>query len=220
MIRLNVSQRRNSEMEDEIKSKLRKKWYAMKQRCSNPNLNSYKYYGKKGIKVCDEWKTNFENFYLWSLSNGYKKGLTLDRIDNSKNYEPNNCRYADVFTQANNTTKNVFYEYKGEFVTLGTLSKKYKINYKLLFSRIHKQHMSIENALTLPQRRTYNNISQRRGAEVPIIRLTKNDEYVDEFVSLIEAEHKTSIKRKAISKCLRKTNPTAGGYKWEYKEKK
>ena len=59
-------------------------WKTMKQRCFNPNNQSYKNYGGRGIVVCDEWKTNFTSFYKWSMENGYKKGLTIDRIDNNK----------------------------------------------------------------------------------------------------------------------------------------
>ncbi|HDY89897.1 MAG TPA: hypothetical protein ENH82_17485 [bacterium] len=68
-------------------------WRNIKQRCSNPNIPGYKYYGGKGIKVCEEWLNNPKAFIEWALANGYKKGLDIDRIDNNGDYKPNNCQF-------------------------------------------------------------------------------------------------------------------------------
>ena len=81
-------------------------WQGMLARCNNQHHKSYKNYGGRGIKVCDEW-LDFTAFEEWAFANGYDENAprgqcTLDRIDNNGNYEPNNCRWADMKTQMQN----------------------------------------------------------------------------------------------------------------------
>lgn len=78
-------------------------WASMKQRCNNPNNADYKWYGGRGIKVCPQWENNFEAFERWSLANGYKENLTIDRIDNENGYNPGNCQW---ITRSDNARKN------------------------------------------------------------------------------------------------------------------
>lgn len=74
-------------------SKLYWVWDCMKQRCNNPNQRAYKWYGAKGIKVCEEWLNDFTAFQKWAYNNGYKEGLSIDRIDPTKDYSPDNCQW-------------------------------------------------------------------------------------------------------------------------------
>lgn len=87
---------------------LYRKWQDMKNRCYNPKVDRYSSYGGRGIKVCEDWKISFISFYDWSLSNGWKKGLTIDRKDVSKDYCPENCRYITMTEQGFNK-RNTFY---------------------------------------------------------------------------------------------------------------
>ena len=98
-------------------------WAQMKRRCQLKSVKSYFRYGGRGIEVCTEWSDDYVTFKQWSLNNGYDDRLTLDRIDNDGNYTPDNCRWVDRTTQANNRRSNKIVEYKGKTYTIAELSK-------------------------------------------------------------------------------------------------
>lgn len=83
-------------------TRLYKSWLQMKYRCYNPNFNEFHRYGGRGIKVCDEWRDDFQSFYNWAILNGYSDDLTIDRIQTDGNYEPDNCQW---LTRSDNVKK-------------------------------------------------------------------------------------------------------------------
>lgn len=118
-----------------------KPWYgsykAMMDRCYREKAANYNDYGGRGITVCEEWK-NIEKFESWALLNGYRKGLTLDRIDVNGNYEPSNCRWVDMKTQDNNRRNTIFVEIEGKKHTISEWSEITGINRSTLNSRYYR----------------------------------------------------------------------------------
>lgn len=82
-------------------SRLYKIYKDIKRRCYNPQRSNYKFYGGKGIKMCDEWLNDYSTFKEWAIGSGYvcdyslsrEERLSIDRIDSKKDYEPSNCRW-------------------------------------------------------------------------------------------------------------------------------
>lgn len=132
------------------KHKLYRVYWAMKDRCYKPTSKVYKWYGGRGIKICQEWLDSYESFYNWCMENGYKEGLTLDRINVNGNYEPDNCRLITQQEQANNTTRNRIITFNGESLNIVQWATKLDININTLYARLVTNNWSIERALTEP----------------------------------------------------------------------
>ena len=90
------------------KHPLYKIWDGIKYRCNYESSISYSRYGQRGVKLCDEWLNNFESFYNWAIKNNWEKGLQVDRMDNNKNYSPDNCRIVTPKENSNNRRDNVY----------------------------------------------------------------------------------------------------------------
>lgn len=132
-------------------TKLYKVWEGMKRRCTNKNSGSYKYYGGKGIKVCDSWQ-NFQPFYEWAKANGYKEGLTIDRINSNGNYEPSNCRWVTYKEQNRNYSRNHLITYNGETKCLTDWADYFKINRATISFRL-KQGKDLSEVFSTTDKR-------------------------------------------------------------------
>lgn len=135
-------------------------WSNAKSRCSDVNAQSYKDYGGRGITVCDEWKDDFQAFYDWAMVNGYKKGLTLERIDNNKGYAPENCKWATMKEQSNNRRNSRYLEFMGKKRTISQWADAIGISGDALYHRL-KLGWSIERALTSPKLKQINNKKEK-----------------------------------------------------------
>ena len=125
-------------------------WRRMKNRCYNKNSKDYKDYGARGIGVCDEWKTDFESFYAWSIKNGWKKGLTIERLDVNKGYSPDNCKWIPMSEQSKNRRTVRRITYNGETHTITGWAKILGISRRTLTARLDSKNFTIEQAFETP----------------------------------------------------------------------
>lgn len=88
-------------------SQLANIWRTLINRCHNPQYKRYKFYGAKHVYVCNEWRDNFEAFYEWAMSHNYSKGMELNRLDQTKNYHPENCEWMPKGFSAGTTEQNI-----------------------------------------------------------------------------------------------------------------
>lgn len=124
-------------------------WECMKARCNNPHNIGYSNYGGRGIQVCDEWN-DFVQFMEWANVNGYKEGLTLDRIDVNGNYEPDNCRWATKQEQANNRRTCIMITYFGETHSLKDWCRILNLPYSIIRTRMNKLNWDFWTAISTP----------------------------------------------------------------------
>ena len=119
------------------KSPLYPIWCTMHARCYNKNNEHFHRYGARGIYICDEWRRrknskkngnpSFVNFYNWAMKNGYKPGLSIDRIDNDGPYAPWNCRWVTMADQGRHTSRCRYVNDGSEILTLQEFLRKYHL---------------------------------------------------------------------------------------------
>jgi len=126
---------------------------AIIQRCTNKDNVSYCHYGERGISVCDEWIDDFMSFYNWAISNGYKKGLSIERVNNDGNYSPENCIWATMKTQGRNKRNVKLFTLGDETMCLQDWATKIGIERCALAKRLKR--LSLKDALTKPPTKKY-----------------------------------------------------------------
>lgn len=126
-------------------------WLSMKDRCNNERCSDYRFYGGRGIFVCEEWQS-FEPFDEWAMANGYEDGLTIDRIDNNAGYSPENCRWITRKEQCYNRRSNHYIEYNGKTQTITQWAKECGLTEQVLSGRL-RNGWDIDRALHTPTKK-------------------------------------------------------------------
>lgn len=129
---------------------LREIWRGMLKRCEYRNRRDYQHYGARGIRVCDEWH-DFEIFYQWAMSHGYRQGLTIDRVNNNSGYNPGNCRWISPKGQAQNRTSRSLYTMDGHTRSLTEWCRQYGIESYVVVHRVKDYGWSFEDAVKTPK---------------------------------------------------------------------
>lgn len=127
------------------KSNIYKVFTGMLQRCNNKKHKNYKDYGARGISVCKDWLT-FESFYKWSMENGYRENITLDRVDNNGNYSPSNCKWVTMAQQSLNKRSSFYITFNGKTQTLKEWCNELNIPYPQIYTRIAVKGWTCERA--------------------------------------------------------------------------
>ncbi|MFA1509905.1 hypothetical protein ACDN41_11815 [Priestia aryabhattai] len=113
-------------------------WLNMKDRCYNPNNSHYQYYGERGIHLCDEWKDDFKSFYDWSIDNGWRKGLSIERKDFNLSYHPDNCCWITLDQQSRNKSSNIKIKINGIEKCIAEWCEEFGFSHQTIYSRIER----------------------------------------------------------------------------------
>ena len=147
---INDKKGNNSSTHKLSKTKIYMRWKGIKYRCHTETSPKYPIYGGRGIKMCDEWRNDFKSCYDWAMANGYRDDLQIDRIDVNGNYCPENCRWVDIYVQANNKRNIRRYNIDNQNLTLTEIAKKYNISFNCLRNRVRKLKWNINQAIYTP----------------------------------------------------------------------
>lgn len=138
-----------------IKAPIYSCWHAIKQRCFNPKNKEWHNYGGRGITMCDRWKDYL--LFKQDMLSGYVPGLSIDRINNDGNYEPDNCKWSTPKQQSRNKRNLVFYETPFGKITLPEISELTGVHKNTLGFRIlHNKNISYEELTKPAKKYNYN----------------------------------------------------------------
>lgn len=122
-------------------------WRGILSRCFNKNNREYKNYGGRGISISKHWKNSFVNFYNWSIKNGYKKDLTIERKDVNGNYTPENCCWIMLKEQSFNKRNTIMIEIKGDTKCLQQWCDIFNVKRYMIYSLMKKYNIKHKDAL-------------------------------------------------------------------------
>lgn len=128
-------------------------WAGIKQRCYDKNVKAYRWYGLKGITMCDEWLSSFESFYSWGINAGWKTGLSIERLNNKFSYSPWNCKWIPRQKQNRNKTNSRLLTHNGLTMSMLEWSERLQMPYGTISRRINGFKWSVEKSLTQPIRK-------------------------------------------------------------------
>lgn len=133
---------------------IRQAYHSMMARCYNPKTENFYLYGGRGVSVCNEWRGDYESFLQWSLSNGWHKGLQLDKDikGNGKLYSPNDCLWVTPKENANSRRNCVKHLYEGQYLTLSQICRKEGLKLATIHTRINNG-ISLDEAIKKPVKR-------------------------------------------------------------------
>lgn len=143
-----VANKEKSSQNGLSRSRIYNTYYGMLKRCYLSSNASYDRYGGRGIGVCEEWRSDFKNFYEWAMQNGYGDGKSIDRIDVNGDYCPGNCRWVNAKHQANNRTNTTYITFSGQTRSASEWAEITGIPRVTIKNRIRKG-MSPEQALSV-----------------------------------------------------------------------
>lgn len=179
-------------------------WRGIKRRCGiltyGKDINKFPRYKEKKIEMSPEWAESLETF-INDMGPRPSKEYSVDRIDNSKGYYKDNCRWATQKQQMNNQDRNKTVEFNGVKKTYAEWADELGLDWKLFARRVERLFTGKETV-------------EPRGQS--IVQRSLDNTIMRVFASVREAEVISGVSQAAIRKCLCKHNKTAGGFLWEY----
>lgn len=194
---------KNNKVKQEHK-RIRSILYKMHDRCENSKHPSYKYYGGKGIKVCDEWEYNkdgIDNFIKWSVQNGYDENLEIDRINNNEDYCPDNCRWISHKMNCNNKSNNRSFEYNDKTYTVSEFSEEFDINRNTVTERLNNNISDL-----VDYQKSYQYLKRK------VYQFTKDKHFIKEYESITECAKQLNTHEVCISRVCNGHRKTHRGF--------
>lgn len=228
-------------MDAEVVRRLRGVWYGMRARCHRKSAVGYRYYGGRGIQVCDVWRNDSNAFVEWGLSNGYALGLTLDRIDPDKGYSHENCRWVSRsensararVTQARRAASrgNILTAHRSAHEATRSTIVCEATGREFRGQRAFAEYLGVGRSAIAgimakgetPDGRKFHYkkpplvtseacLAALRSRRKPVVRAEDGAM----FGSLVEAAAKSGVTPATLCAALKNTRRTAGGYHWRY----